>query len=158
MLATILFVIVLCAAIINILLDRKGRTGKTIIEVFLFYFLVLFVGIGGILGFVGHAFLSDNAARALGLPVGGAFQFGVAMADLAFGLLGLMCIWMKGGFWTATGIGSSVFFLGVAYTYAKHALIYKDVAAFQVYPLFYVGDILVPLVVLALIVAYNVME
>jgi hypothetical protein len=154
----ILLVIVLCAALIHIFFYKRGRDNRKVVEIFLFYFLVIFVGVSGILGFIGHTFAPDRIARMIGWPSGSPFQFEVAVADLAFGLLGILCIWFRGNFWTAAGVGSSIFFLGAAYGHAKYLLVYKDLAPYNAGPVFYVGDILVPLIVMALVIAYNVME
>lgn len=154
----ILLLVVLAVSGMHLFFIERGRDNRKVVEIFLMYFLVIFVGVSGILGFVGHTFFPDRMAKLIGWPSGSPFQFEVAMADLAFGILGVMCIWFKESFWTAAGVGSSVFFLGAAYGHAKHILVYKDVAVYNAGPVFYVGDILAPLIVLALIIAFNVME
>ena len=154
----ILFLLVLAASGLHLLLLKKGRDGRRVIEIFLMYFLVLFVGISGIMGFIGHVFMPDRIAKAIGWASGSPFQFEVAMADLAFGILGIMCIWLKGHFWTATGIGSSIFFLGAAYGHSKALLVENNTAVYNSGPVLYIGDMLVPLIVLSLVIAYNVIE
>jgi hypothetical protein len=154
----ILLLLVLAVSGVHLFFLKHGRTNKKVIEIFLMYLLVIFVGLSGILGFVGHAFFPDRIARAIGWPTGSPFQLEVAIADLAFGILGLMCIRFKEDFWTATGVGSSIYFLGAAYGHAKYLIVHKDAATYNAGPVFYVGDILVPLIVLALIFALNLME
>ena len=53
-------------------------------------------------------------AASIGWPAGNPFQYEVAVANLAFGVLGLLCLRFRDGFWTATAIGWSVFMLGAA--------------------------------------------
>jgi hypothetical protein len=154
----VLLLMVLAVSGIHLFFVKRGRDNKKVVEIFLMYFLVIFVGVSGFLGFIGHVFFSNRIASAIGWPSGSPFQFEVGMADLAFGVLGVMCIWFRRHFWTAVGVGSSIFFLGAAYGHAKHILVYKDTAVYNAGPVFYVGDILVPLIVLSLIIAFNVME
>ena len=154
----ILLVIVAAASMLHIWLEKPGRNDRRLVEIFLMYFLVIFVGVTGLMGFVGHTFMSERIARSIGWPAGSPFQFEVAVADFAFGILGIMCIWFRGSFWTAAGIGSSIFFLGAAYGHAKQILVYKDMAPYNAGTVFYIGDILVPLIVISLVIAYNVME
>ncbi len=46
----------------------------------------------------------------------------VAVAHLAFGVLGLLSVWFRGMFWFATVIGQSVFLIGVAILHARNIL------------------------------------
>ena len=80
-----------------------------IIETLLMYFLVINIGISGLYAFVGHAFSSKKVAEYIGWPSGNPFQFEVAVTNLSFGLLGILCIWFRDGFWIATAIGYSIF-------------------------------------------------
>ena len=153
----ILLVIVVVASMLHIWLERPGSNSRRLVEIFLMYFLVIFVGVTGIMGFVGHTFFSDRIAGSLGWPTGSPFQFEVAVAHLSFGILGIMSVWFRENFWTATGVGSSIYFLGAAYGHAKSILVYKDLAPYNIGAVFYIGDILVPLIVIALVIAYNVM-
>ncbi len=47
------------------------------------------------------------------------FQQEVAYANLAFAVLGLLCLFFRGNFWFATIIGASVWYLGNAYGHIK---------------------------------------
>jgi hypothetical protein len=154
----VLMLLVVAVSVLHIFFTKCGRDNRKMVEIFLMYFLVIFVGVTGILGFVGHTFMPDRIARLIGWPIGSPFQFEVAVADLAFGILGIFCIWMRDSFWTATGIGSSIYFLGAAYGHARQILVYKDLAPYNAGSVFYLGDILAPLIVLALVIAYNVMK
>lgn len=88
--------------------------GTPIIESLLVSLLVVTVGLQGIWGFLGHYFKSDEIARFIGFPPGNPFQKEVAFANLAFGVLGILSFWFRGGFWIATVISISVFLLGAA--------------------------------------------
>lgn len=76
---------------------------------------MVLIGITGIAGFIAHAFFPRSIAEQIGFPAGNPFQFEVAVANLSFGVLGLLCTKHRGGFMAATIIGVSVFLLGDAY-------------------------------------------
>jgi len=52
----------------------------------------------------------------------------VAVADLSYGVLGLMCIRWRGPFWLATGAATSVFFLGCNYGHLYDAFVNNNYA------------------------------
>jgi hypothetical protein len=75
---------------------------------------VFLVGVPGIVGATGHIFNADEVAESIGWPKGNPFQYEVGVANLSYGILGIMCSWIDGDFWTATVIGFSVFLWGAA--------------------------------------------
>src|SRR5919206_396357 len=105
----IFYVVALITATIHLALDSTPRTRERVIDVFLLHLLVICHGLGGIFAFIGHKFRADETARSIGWPTGNPFQEEIAFANLGFGVLGLLCSRMRGSFWTATGIGGSVF-------------------------------------------------
>ncbi|URR34714.1 hypothetical protein NBE99_08675 [Thermosynechococcus sp. HN-54] len=127
---------------------QRTRTG--IIHVSLLYLLVVFVGIGGMMGALVHTFDAEATARKIGWLPGSPFQFEVAMANLAFGILGLLCIWQRGLFWTATGIGFSVYVLGCAYGHYRQMLL-GNFAPYNAGWGIWLYDVAVPLLILALL-------
>ena len=78
------------------------------------YLLVFSCGIGGLYAFMGHIFASDAVAQSIGWPVGSPFQLEVGATNLAFGVMGLLCIFFRDLFPLATTIGYSIFLLGAA--------------------------------------------
>jgi len=102
----------LAAIAIHLRWDTEPRSASRVVDVALFYLLVIFAGIGGLMGAVTHTFFAKEIALGIGWQPGSPFQFEVAMANLAFGVLGIMCIWNRRGFRAATGVGLAVFFLG----------------------------------------------
>jgi hypothetical protein len=75
---------------------------------------VINVGIGGIWAFIGHTVFAEQVAESIGWPAGNPFQTEVAVANLAIGILGILCYWIRGNFWTAAVIATSVWLLGAA--------------------------------------------
>jgi magnesium-transporting ATPase (P-type) len=149
--------ITLWAAAIHLILRKKKKrvSPKRIIEVILAYFLFINVGCTCLFAFVGHAFFPDNVAINIGWPTGSPFQFEVAIANLAFGVLGILCMWLRGNFWIAVALGSSIFSLGAATGHIREMIAKQNFAIYNVGPVLFVNDILVPLIILALVVAYK---
>ena len=102
------------ATCLHLWLGRRPVSAGRCVEVLLLYLLVVFVGVGGLIGFLGHTFMAREIAVKIGWQPS-PFQFEVAVANLAFGVLGIMCIWQRRGSWTATGIGYGICLLGSAY-------------------------------------------
>ena len=124
-----------------------------LIEAILHYFLIMFVGVAGILAFLGHTLKADEVARKIGWPVKSGFQFEVACANLSFGILGILCIWLRGNFWIATAVGYSVFLLGAAYGHIREMVTKGNLNPYNAgWPL--VMDILKPVILLVLFVLY----
>ena len=107
-----LYLIYLAAVIlgigIHLGLAPKPLTKGRVVEVILLYLFIFYVGVGGIIGALAHVFWGPETARGIGWQPGSPFQFEIGMANLAFGVLGILCIWQRGKFWTATGIGFAV--------------------------------------------------
>ena len=59
-------------------------------------------------------FAADKVAASIGWPAGNPFQTEVGVANLAIGTLGILSYWIRGNFWTAAVIATSVWLLGAA--------------------------------------------
>ena len=70
------------------------------------------VGVGGLFGAMGHLFAADKVAEQLGWATGSPFQTEVGLFDLAFGVLGVCCIWFRGQWWYAVTLGWTIFAVG----------------------------------------------
>jgi hypothetical protein len=141
---------VVAGTCLHLWLGKRPVTGARVVEVLLLYLLVIFVGVGGLVGFLGHTF----KAREIALKIGwqpSPFQFEVAVANLSFGVLGVLCLWLRGGFRTATGIGYAIFLLGCAYGHLKEMILQGNFAPYNVGPVLWVNDLAVPLGILTLL-------
>ena len=106
---TLIFpVIAIAGAALQLVRSRRPRTLGHASEVFLVWFLVVLAGIGGVITFLSHTLLAEQTARAIGWPIGNPFQTEVTVANLAVGVLGILCYWIRGDFWLATVIATSV--------------------------------------------------
>ncbi len=59
-----------------------------------------------------HVFMQDETAALIGWKGGSPFQYEIGMANLSYGILGVLAFWQRGKFWEATIIGWNVLFLG----------------------------------------------
>jgi hypothetical protein len=106
---TIVFVVLaLVAATVRLLASSERRSGQRIAEVLLLYWFSVAIGLTGIFEFAGHTFLADRVAASIGWPAGSPFQQEVAFADLALGVLGILCVRIRGNFWIATTVAATV--------------------------------------------------
>ncbi|WP_068469343.1 DUF6790 family protein [Candidatus Protochlamydia phocaeensis] len=99
-------------------------TKDRIIELLLLYELVFYVGVTSLVAFIGLTFMDDVAAQLLQWPMC-PFQQELGNVNLAFGVLGIMCIWFRRSFWIATVVGFSIWIFGDAIhhfydAYARH--------------------------------------
>jgi hypothetical protein len=145
-----LAVTALLAGFVHVAIQKQPRTKQRVAEVLLLYLFVFPVGLGGLIGFVGHTFRAGSTAASIGWPAHNPFQYEVAVANLAFGILGICCAWVRGGFRTATAIGWSVFILGAACVHLHQIHAGQPSAPGNAGAILYF-DLIVPVLVLALI-------
>ncbi|HEX7468292.1 MAG TPA: DUF6790 family protein [Methanobacterium sp.] len=155
----IFLVVTVFVAILAVLISKftnKPLDNERIVEIFLLTFLVLSVGIGSIWAFIGHAFISSQVAANIGWAPGSPFQLEVAFANLSIGVLGILCYWIRGNFWTATVISSSIFLLGAAYGHIINMLQFANYAPGNAGAVLYT-DIIGSIILIALLIVYKVM-
>jgi hypothetical protein len=111
-------IIVIAAALLvataHLFLSKKPRTGRRAVDLYLLYTLVVGVGVGGLFGATGHLLAPDTVAEQLGWATGSPFQTEVGLFDLAFGVLGVCCIWFREQWWYAVTVGWTIFAVGAA--------------------------------------------
>jgi hypothetical protein len=154
------FFLTIFVAILFTLISKirnKPLNRMRVVEIFLISFLVISVGLGSIWGFIGHTFLSQQVAANIGWAAGNPFQQEVAFANLAIGVLGILCYWIRGNFWTATVIVSSIFLLGDAYVHIINIIQYANYAPGNAGSVLYM-DIFGPVILILLLIAYRAME
>ncbi len=103
---------------------------------------------------MGHTARAKETAEEIGFPAGNPFQTEVGFANLAFGVLGLLCARFRGPFWFATAVGHAVFMLGAAAGHVREMVKEKNFEPGNVGAVFYY-DILAPLAHLGLLSAYS---
>jgi hypothetical protein len=151
MIFVILAAIGLVLALLHFAVQKQPRTRQRIAELLLLYAFAFPIGLGGFVGFAGHTMRAGPVAASIGWPAGNPFQYEVAVANLAFGVLGLLCLRFRGEFWTATAIGWSVFMLGAAGVHLHQIHAGQPYAPANAGAMLYF-DIVAPVCVLALFV------
>lgn len=139
--------------LIHLSASRTPRSSERVIEVALLYLLVIGAGVAGLLAFVSHTVFAAATAESIGWSPGSPFQFEVAVANLSYGVLGVMCIRWRGSFWLATGLATSIVFLGCNSGHLYQAFVHNDDAPNN-YGLVNVFEIIWPAAVLILLVPY----
>lgn len=110
----ILYVIALLAFAIHLSqLPKQERTKAKVIELLLLYQLVFSLGATSLLAFIGLNFL-PNTVQSFMEWTPCPYQQELANVNLAFGVLGILCIWLRGLFWVATVLGFSIWIFGDA--------------------------------------------
>lgn len=141
------------AAVIGALIQILAK-GSPVAETLLVWLLAV-GGLGGIWSYFGHWFRSDDVARSIGWPPGSGFQKEIALTNLAFGALGIMCIWFRGDFWLAVITGHSIFLFGAAYNHIKDRYKNNNKAPGNWGPILWLGDIAMPVIMILLYIFYR---
>lgn len=152
--AYIFLAITVIGAFLHLFLSKAPKTKNRVFEVFLLWFLVVMVGFGSIWGFIGHVFMANMVAAMIGWPAGSPFQFEVGIANLSYGIMGILCWKFRDNFWIATIIAISVFYLGAAYGHIVNIAQTGNMAPGNAGYALYI-DILIPLILICLLIAYN---
>ena len=130
-------------------IDRPN-TAERWLELALLYCFAFSIGASGLFGFTGHTLVADDVASQIGWPAGNPFQTEVAFTNLAFGVLGLLCLRIRGSFWLATAIGWSIFLVGAGITHWIDLVAHGNTAPSNTGPVLF-GDFLKPALVLSLL-------
>ncbi len=150
MLPVFLFILAIIFTIWH-LLHRKEKDTSSFATVFLSYVLFFNVGIMGILAAYAHVFLGPETARQIGWQPGSPFQFEIGMANLSYGVLGILAYWIRGRFWDAVLIGWSVLLLGCFIGHIREYYIHHNDAPFNIGIYVWFNDLILPFLVLGLL-------
>ena len=145
-------------AIVIHLLFMKQRSAKKIIEVVLLYQLVIVFGVGSVLAGLFHVFNGPATAQMIGWAPGSPFQYEVGVADVAFGLVGILCIFIRGNFWLAAILANSFFLFGCMAGHIRSLAESGNVAAYNIGPNIIFADLIMPLILIVLYIAYRRIE
>jgi hypothetical protein len=147
---TLVVILSFAGFVLHLFVSKIPKTRGRIVELILLYQLVFSIGILGILSFFGHTFLPIVAAKYLRwLP--SPFQQELANASLGFGVIGVLCIWFRGHFWTATAIGSSVWLFADAVDHIVDMVYNNNFSTINTGIVFY-SDLLTPVLLIVLII------
>jgi hypothetical protein len=92
------------------------RAPERLIEVVLLWWIVVTIGVAGIVGALFHLLDGPGVAKEIGFTRGdGGFQTEVGFGDLALGLAAVLCIWFRDRYWLAILLVAAVSLWGDAY-------------------------------------------
>jgi hypothetical protein len=145
--------IALIGAAVHIHRDGRPRSRARSLEIVLVWWMVVAVGVAAIFGAMFHFFDGPDTAREIGYTNGdGGFQTEVGFADLAIGVLGVLCARFRDGFLLAAMIAVSISYLGDAYGHLHQAAIHDNHAPDNTGLVLW-ADFIAPLVAIALYAA-----
>lgn len=153
MLALLLFGLALVLTAVQLTFKAEWNKVK-MVEVLLSYLLLFSLGVMGILAAYAHLFMGAEVAQQIGWPAGSPFQFEVGMANLAFGVLGVLSFWYRGNFWGATIFGWSVFVLGCFIGHVMDFILRGNVAPYNIGFFIWFYDLFLPFLLLGLYQCY----
>ena len=130
----------------------RPRSAHSTVEIYLLWILVGVAGVGGLFVTISHLAFPDFIAEQIGFPAGNPFQYEVAMANLSYTVLGLLCWRFRGLFWDAAGIGFAVMYLGDATGHVYQLVVNDNTAPYNAGPILYT-DFLIPIVIIGLLIA-----
>lgn len=147
MISFALFFVALVFTVVHVLIRRVDDRRAFVIA---FDYLLFFnVGMMGLLAFYAHLFRADATAENIGWAPGSPFQSEIGMANLSYGVLGLLSFWMGRKFALATVIGFSILLLGA---FVVHIMQYLkgDIAPWNIGVFVWFNDLFLPMILLPL--------
>jgi hypothetical protein len=127
----IVIVFIVLAVILHLGARRKELNRERALEIILLWSLVIGVGFSCLIGFAGHVFIADTVAESIGWPTGSPFQFEVGIANLAIGVIGLLCFRFRDNFWLCTIIANGVFLCGDGIGHVRQMIASANFAPFN---------------------------
>lgn len=153
----LIFLILTALLAIGTIIIKKQKSAADILETITLCMILVNMGLAGLFAFAGHAFMADDVARRIGWQPGSPFQLEVAAANLAFGVLGVLAFRFRGDFRLAAAIGYAVFLIGAACVHTREIVLKGNVAEYNSGVFLVVGDVIVPLAMLALVMVHRSM-
>lgn len=141
-------------ALLHTFLDRTParRTKRRVVELWLLWFVVG-GGVWAIFGGVSHLGpTSDEIARSIGYRQS-MFQWEVGWADIAVGVLGVICVWKRDSWMTAAVVALAILYWGDAIGHIMEWVAHDNTAPSNVGAI--PSDILQPLVAVILLLVYR---
>jgi hypothetical protein len=149
------FLPVMAGIIALIHIRWKDLTGWQAIGSILMWQLVIGLGLGLFWAGLGHLLMPDTVAESIGWPTGSPFQREVGMWDVALGIVGMLCLVFRDeGFWTATIIGTGIFYMSAGLGHVYELVVHGDTAAYNAGAVMYI-DIFYPFFLAVLLILYH---
>jgi hypothetical protein len=145
--------VALVGAGVHLLRHPAERELGRAVEVVLLWWIVVTIGVAGIVGGLFHLFDGASIAREIGFTRGdGGFQTEVGFGDLALGVAAVLCIWFRDRYWLAIVVVATISLWGDAFGHIHQEIVNDNHDPDNTGPVLY-ADIVVPLVAIALYIA-----
>ena len=132
---------------------RAQRRPEQALEVVLLWWIVVTIGVAGIVGALFHLLDGAAIAREIGFTRGdGGFQTEVGFGDLALGVAAVLCIWFRDRYWLAIIVVATISLWGDAFGHIHQEVVNGNHDPDNTGPVLY-ADILFPLVAIVLYAA-----
>ena len=117
------------------------------------WWIVVTLGVSGIVGGLFHLFDGPGIAKEIGFTRGdGGFQTEVGFGDVALGVAAVLCIWIRDRYWLAVLVVATISLWGDAYGHIHQAVVNDNHDVDNTGPILYT-DIVFPLVAILLYAA-----
>lgn len=128
------------------------------LEVFLSYVILFNIGVMGLLAAYMHLFEGPETAKLIGWPPGSGFQFEIGIANLAYGVVGIMAYWIRGRFWDALLIGWSILLLGCFVGHITDYAFHDNNALWNIGVFIWINDLILPFLMMGAFVYLRKLE
>lgn len=132
----------------------KKTAGAARLEIVLMWQLAVGWGLSLLYGGLGHLLVPDQVAASIGWTAGSPFQREVGMWDAAMGIVGLLCLKFRDGFWTAMIVGAGIFSVSAGLGHVWELVVNGNTAPDNAGAVMYI-DILYPVILALLLVVYR---
>lgn len=130
----------------------KPKSGARIVELLLLYQLVFNMGVLSLFAFIGLTVFGPESAQYNNWTYS-PFQQELANVNLGYSIVGFLCIWFRGHFWTATIVGSAIWLIADGIHHLIDAYYYGNASEGNTGILPFT-DIVVPLFLIFLLCLY----
>lgn len=150
MLVVILFLFAALLALANIAYKKEWHLPRAA-EIFLGYILLFLMGFMSLMAAYMHVFMGPETAAQIGWQPGSPFQFEIGMANLSYGVLGVLAFWIRGRFWDAAIIGWTILLIGCFIGHIIDYLVTGNNAPWNIGVHIWAYDLFLPIIVLGLL-------
>jgi hypothetical protein len=142
--------VALVGAAVHLRRHSGERDPERVIGVVLLWWIVVAIGVPGIIAGFLHLFDGPGIAEEIGFTRGdGGFQTEVGFGDLALGVAAVLCIWIRDRYWLAILVVATISLWGDAFGHIQQAVVNDNHAPYNTGPVLY-ADIAFPIVGLLL--------
>jgi hypothetical protein len=145
--------VALVGAGVHLWRHSDDRGSERALGVVLGWWIVVTIGVSGIVGGLFHLLDGPYIAKEIGFTRGdGGFQTEVGFGDIALGVAAVLCIWIRDRYWLAILVVATISLWGDAYGHIHQAVVNDNHDVDNTGPILYT-DIVFPLVAILLYAA-----